>query len=222
MLLVGFRHLQNVYPTHTHTHKLSLAQTDRKTSQTEFHGEKWRIAVVAVASDDVTTALRRRRIAFQCCFAALLLHFVLPMAHPAAIRTPAPILHTLTNLQRLTYLTCWHALNRMSDVGRGTPDEGRHCSKARNTLRQFAAAKRADDGEWRRMTVERRTDKTPAATADATRVIRGIQFNISNLWNNIGYGSHFYRFLSKYTDFNLIYLLTDFSNQKQFPIKKKN
>lgn len=163
-----------------HTHKLSLAQTDRKTSQTEFHGEKWRIAVVAVAvaTDDVTTALRRRRIAFQCCFAALLLHFVLPMAHPAALCTPAPILHTLTNLQRLTYLTCWHALNRMSDVGRGTRDEGRHCSKARNTLRQFAAAKRADDGEWRRMTVERRTHKKPAATADATRVIRGIQFHI--------------------------------------------
>lgn len=100
MLLVGFRYLQNVYPTHTHrdTHNLCLAQTDRKTSQTEFHGEKWRIAVVvvvvvvAVASDDVTVALRRhrRRIAFQCCFAALLLHFVLPMAHPAALRTPYP------------------------------------------------------------------------------------------------------------------------------------
>lgn len=98
MLLVGFRYLQNVYPTHTHTHNLCLAQTDRKTSQTEFHGEKWRIAVVvvvvAVASDDVTVALRRhrRRIAFQCCFAALLLHFVLPMAHPAALRTPYPAL----------------------------------------------------------------------------------------------------------------------------------
>lgn len=79
----------------THTHNLCLAQTDRKTSQTEFHGEKWRIAVVVVvvvASDDVTVALRRhcRRIAFQCCFAALLLHFILPMAHPAALRTPYP------------------------------------------------------------------------------------------------------------------------------------
>lgn len=81
-------------------------------------------------------------------------------------------------MQRLTYLTCWHALNRMSDVGQGTA--GRHCSKARNTLRQFAAAKRADDGEWRRMTVERGTDKKPAATADATRVIRGSQFHISH------------------------------------------
>lgn len=144
-MLVGFLATCKMFTQHTHTHSLTTSTWLRlaeKTSPTKFHGEKWRIAVVAVAvavavSDDVSVASRSNVALLHCYF----ILFCPPFAAAAAATAPP-----LTNLQRLTYLTCWHALNRMSD-------EGRHCSKARNTLRQFAAAKRADDGEWRRMTV---------------------------------------------------------------------
>lgn len=118
--------------THTHPTTTWLRLTE-KTSPTEFHGEKWRIAVVAVAvGDDVSVASRSNVALLHCYF--ILLRSSLCSLHLSLTLSLSPPPHPSTNLQRLTYLTCWHALNRMSD-------DGRHCSKAEeihcdNLLRQ--------------------------------------------------------------------------------------
>lgn len=144
-MLVGFLATCKMFTQHTHTQPQLGSDWLKRRPQPNFMAKNGALLSSLSLSPSVTTSASHRVPMLLCC---IVTSFCFAPPFPAAAAPP------LTNLQRLTYLTCWHALNRMSDDDDGDDGHaGRHCSKARNTLRQFAAAKRADDGEWRRMTV---------------------------------------------------------------------
>jgi len=133
---------QNVYPTRTHTHTHTHTAMEGKAKFSCLAGRTKNGALLSSPSDNDYDNDNYKR-SFGPMFAALLLHFHSRFRYLAiAIATPSPTTqrpaHTAPPtlvacliFQRLTYLTCWHALQMRQGC----------VAPSGATLRQFAAAK---------------------------------------------------------------------------------
>lgn len=181
MLLVGFRYLQNVYPTHTHTTSAQLRLTERR-PKPNFMAKNGALLSLSSPSPVTTSPLRCVAIAVAQRSNVALLHcyFILFCPWPTLRHNVPPTLHTLTNLQRLTYLTCWHALNRMSDVGQGTAATTLQQSK--KYIATICCGKTR--GRWRMAQNDRRTWNRQKAGSNC-------RCNEGNPWKPISYFTQF-------------------------------